>query len=537
MTSTELPHPDEDPGGSAAAEAPRAARHYRRWLLALLILALLARIPGVFWGANFPGGWLTHHPDEFTHLHHAAMLIDPGHDPGFTPTPYPRGMAAHVAAPWIAARVVRGDLQAPAPEQRSLLVVGRLIVVAYGAATILVLAATVRLLGYDKRTALLGAALLALGGLHVSQSHFYLADVPGVFWLLLGLYLVGRDLENPQPLTLGWAGFAFGAAFGIKLIFLGLPSLLLAGLRAPRRIRRLAIAGVFFAGGFGIVNMSSYTANELFRTLLRGTSDPYVFNRAMGALLHVIQWPAIVSLPVALLGIAGTVILSRACLNATRDGKWIFVLVLALPAVLHLAFVVLKLDHFPRHLLPFVPWTMLAAGVAVGRLMQRWPGRPGLVALAMVLLYQAAFVWDGERVFIDDPRNEAARWLDTNVDPATPIWWQGHSWVERYEHQWFRPRSQPEVLVTHMMDANHYVNGVGWPNSYPADHRNVFDALDQERLELLQAIFRGTSPYREVARFTEGYVMPEYRLVLRLIGDRSRNYVSTVVIFRREPES
>jgi hypothetical protein len=528
--------PDLDPA-PPTSDSPFSGGRYRRYLLALALVALLVRLPGVFWGANFPGGWLTHHPDEFTHLHHAQMLIDPGYDPGYNPTPYPRGMAAHVAAPWIAARVARGRLQAPAPAELPVLVAGRLIVVVYGAATVLVLAGIAGLLGYDRRTSLLAAALLALGGLHVTQSHFYLADVPGLFWALLGLFLVGLDVKQPKPLTLGWAGFAFGMAFGIKLMFIGLPSLFLAGLLAPRRLYRLLVAGVFFAGGFAIVTMSSYTANELFRTLLRGTNDPYVFDKGMGALLYLIEWPAMVSLPVAVLGIVGTVILIRGFLESPREGRRVFVLVLALPALLQLAFLVFKLDHFPRHVLPFVPWAMLAAGIALGRIVERWPGRPGQAAVAAVLLYQAVFVWDGERVFIDDPRNDAARWLDANVDPATPIWWQWHGWVDRYRHQWLRPGSEPEVLVVQMMDANHYVSGIGWSNSFPADVNNVFGELSQERLELLQSIFRGTSEYRQVARFSEGYLMPEYRIALRLIGDRSRNYVSTILIFRRETES
>ncbi len=507
---------------------------YRRWLVALAVVALVARLPGVWWGSNFPGGWLTHHPDEFTHVNHAQLLIDPGYDLGFEPTPYPRGTAAHVAAPWLVARVARGAIEQPAPARLPLLLLGRVIVVLYGVATVLVLAATVRLLGYNQRTALLAAAFLALGGLHVSQSHFFLADVPGLFWLLLGLYLLGRDLAKPDPLRLGWAGFAMGAAFGLKLFVIGMPSLLLAVLLGPDRIKRLTIAGIFFVAGFGIITMGSYTTHELFRTLLAGTNDPYVFPLGMGVLLYVIQWPAIVSLPIAVLGVVGAAIAIQDGLRGTSHRKWILLLVVLLPAGLHAMFVILKLDHFPRHVLPLVPWAMLLAALPLGRALNRWPGRPARWGVAAVLLYLAIFVWDGERVFRDDPRNEAAAWLDSNVNPATPIWWKTHSWVEKYRHQWFTVEQQPEVLVVQLMDANHYVNGIGWPNSYPANHENVFDEVFQRRLEALQGIFRGASPYREVARFTEGYHMPEYRFVHQLIGDRSRNYVSTVVIFRRE---
>ena len=50
----------------------------------------------------------------------------------------------------------------------------------------------------------------------------------------------------------------------------------------------------------------------------------------------------------------------------------------------------------------------------------------------------------------------------------------------------------------------------------------------------MQALFQGSSEYREVARFGEGYFMPEYVLVDWLIGNRSRNYLSEIAIFRRD---
>jgi hypothetical protein len=74
---------------------------------------------------------------------------------------------------------------------------------------------------------------------------------------------------------------------------------------------------------------------------------------------------------------------------------------------------------------------------------------------------------------------------------------------------------------------------MGLKNSYPKDYRFVFDCPSQESLNINQSLFKGTSEYKEVARFKEGYFMPEYLLVNKLIGDRSRNYVTEIVIFKK----
>ena len=55
--------------------------------------------------------------------------------------------------------------------------------------------------------------------------------------------------------------------------------------------------------------------------------------------------------------------------------------------------------------------------------------------------------------------------------------------------------------------------------------------MSQERVDAYQVLFKGQTEYREVARFGEGYFMPEYLLADALLGNRSRNYISEVVIF------
>ena len=46
-------------------------------VLAAALLALAARLPGLWWGDDFPGGFHGHHVDEWTHVVNAEILIDP----------------------------------------------------------------------------------------------------------------------------------------------------------------------------------------------------------------------------------------------------------------------------------------------------------------------------------------------------------------------------------------------------------------------------------------------------------------------------
>jgi hypothetical protein len=70
----------------------------------------------------------------------------------------------------------------------------------------------------------------------------------------------------------------------------------------------------------------------------------------------------------------------------------------------------------------------------------------------------------------------------------------------------------------------------------PRQKRFVFGGRSQQDVQELQSLFEGGSEYREAARFGEGYVMPEYRLVNRLLGNRSRNYLAEIVIFRKQAD-
>jgi len=528
-------------------------------LAGALLIGLLARLPGVWWGSNFPPGWYGHHPDEYTHVLHAQRLINrnqPAYDSetsgaiglkdpwaaGYSVTPYPKGLAAHVAVPVIAQHVLTHRSGSPPPSSADIIPPGRIVSVLYGTASILVVFLLSRRLFREPAVALLAAWIMALGGLHVTQSHFFLADVPALFWFLLGTLLLWYDLERDntgQQVVLAGAAFCFGVAFGMKLLVAAFPSLGLAALIRTDRLWRVVLVTVFVQFGIYIVNLGFYTPLDFYRTVISGIADPVIFSRVSSALLYIVELPGIISFPIFVAAAAGVPLLAfRLFQPKQRSRRGRILLVILLPLAIHLALVLFKLDHFPRHLIPFIPWLAMAGAWAIVRLAKSTPITLQAIC-GVLLLYLAVFVYDGEKGFLAEPRNAAASWLSNSITSGKTLWWYYHG-LPDYAAAKFpanNPEQNPDVIVEEMHHANHYLSGMGLRNSMPTDYRYIFDVESQENVDAFQALFTGNSEYREAVRFSEQYFMPEYVLIDKLIGNRSRNYLAEVVIFIKNNSS
>lgn len=519
---------------------PELKRAERAWLALALLVGLLVRAPGVFWGANFPGGWAFHHIDEYTHWVKAEHLIDPSSALRWYQA-YPLGTAAHAALPLITWRAVTGGLSDPAPGMAPIVVTGRVISVLYGTATILLVFLLGRRLFRDRRVALLGAWIMALGGLHVTQSHFFLADAPALFWLLLGIWLLLVEFETgrgPRSLPLLGAAFALGIAFGIKLMVVGLPALGLAALWRKPRLPRAALSGGLFLAAFLLVNLFAFGPADLYRAITGdGVAGGCDCSKLASLGLYLIELPSLLSLPVLLFGLVGAGSLALRFSKSRRDGRWWGILcAIGLTLAIYALTVVFTLDHFLRHLIPFIPWLALAAGWALLRAAD-WLARRKLPAWALltpVFVYLALFVYDGERMYIAEPRNQAATWILENLPAGSSYAWRAHNDLPGFEYSGQPLRQRPDLVVIEMHLANDILSGYGWKNSLPRDYRKVFGADSQENMDWIQGLFQGTGGYRIAARFPDGYWMPEFRLVEALLGNRARNYLSEIVIFQKQ---
>jgi hypothetical protein len=293
---------------------------------------------------------------------------------------------------------------------------------------------------------------------------------------------------------------------------------------------------VFAATGFWISSLGFDTPLTFARVLAGGTNDPYVFDRVKGALLYVVQLPGILSFPLlALSGIGAVLLFRHLHQNVRRDRIIDGLIIFGSVPLITLLFILLMADHFPRHWVPLVPWAALTGAWALDRGVQalQRAGRSPALLLAPVFVWMGALVVDTERGFIYEPRNEALRWLYANADSGSTLYWSRHGAPRRFENLRWENEGNPDYLAIEMYDANNFLSGINWKNSLPTDPSTVFDVERPERLLAFQALFRGDLSYREVARFSEGYVMPEHQLAMRLVGDRARSYLTELVIFQR----
>ena len=507
------------------------------WLLGALAVGLIVRLIGVLWGFNFPPGWHIHHIDEYTHWVIAENLIDPSTKIRWYHA-YPKGMAAHVAVPWIILRALTGQITQKAPGIVEIVVTGRIFSVLYGTATILVVFLLARQLFKDHRVSLIAAWIFALGGLHVTQSHFFLADAAVLFWSLLGTYFLLLEMEKPpvnySPYLMA-AAFSFGMAFGLKMVILNLLSLAIITLLRRPRVLRAAYVMVFFIGAFALVNLFSFGYYDLFNIYLERAGDPYIWNRLSSLWLYIIESPSLVSLPILILGLVGGIFLIKKVLSpANRPRLWSLFIIIILPIIIEFLFVLILRKHFLRHLVPFIPWIAMTAAWSLVQVIYWIRPRklnPALVVVP-IFIYLALFVLDGERVFIQDPRNKVARWMFQYIPEGSTYSWPVHPNFPGYKYADFPSERNPEIIILEMQYTNHILSGLGWKNSYPRDYRHIFDSGSQENVDATQALFLGTSDYQEVTRFKPDYFMPEYLVVDALLGDRTRNYISEIVIFR-----
>lgn len=294
---------------------------------------------------------------------------------------------------------------------------------------------------YGRKTGILGAFLLAVSFLHVSESHFAVNDAPLTFFAVASLYAGAGILVRRRWFDYLVTGFLIGLAAATKYTGLQLISVMLLAhwlchrktnfkrfdwLLSPRLLSGLSMVPVGFALGAPIALISwremlrrigrlAEYGRFGYHDLLMDPQGGWIFY------LKTLAWG------VGLLMFAAFVVtLVLALIYRSR----IDFILMVFPLLLYVTMGYQKM-FFARFILPALPPLILLVAAWIDRLSRlSWKLRLGasnravLAALTIVLAVQplAMSVWLGVILNRPDTREMATDWIRTNIPEGSVIY-------------------------------------------------------------------------------------------------------------------
>lgn len=495
----------------------------------ILLVGMLVRAPGLFWGYGaFGTEVLVLHPDEppYTLGRHEG-------------TAYPRGFSVNVrlVSQLLAAAGVSGVARG---EQYDLLL-GRVVSLIYGVLTLLVVYRVARAVFGDDRVGLLSAFFLALTNLHVTYSHIGIPDAAATFWFWAALASAHTALTRESWWAAVLSAVCTGAAGAVRYQAMSLVPLVWWIGRAPGRIRKglLVLAGALVS--FYLFNGSYFSLPVVWRFLMG-----HAWWGTLGLKKFIVLPPVYLAVILVGVGLPVFVLAGYGLVRFVR-GKWaglrswgdiladneIPVALAPVAAFLQASSVAL---WAPRHVTVVTPFVAMLAAYgfaclpfrAVGPLSGRLTRGAVLTAVGLYLAVQVASV---QAYFVDDPLEKAGRWLRANVPPGVTL-------------SVFGAKVPPEYPKIAEWEGNYLVLSAKWYGRYvfkdflPSSLTGRFPEAEEiwggspEDARRLQKLFRGELPYRLVKRIRLRFYTPE--LILAQAYWYPPPHLHEVLIYERE---
>lgn len=267
---------------------------------------------------------------------------------------------------------------------------------------------------------------LSLGVIHTA--HEVNEDTPALFLLLVVLYLSIRyvQTENNQYFlagcALGGLAIAFKLTAGVAVIFLGAAYILSASQKSEPIVALWQPRLLGYGLALGVIIIYVSIPNLLLRGpewLIEsriigshaekavGTNIPLGYS-ALLAYLNGLGLPLAVGTAVGLLAT-----IKRIKQKVHYDGE----LIIFAGLVVYLLVFFGLWDQFrTHHVLPSIPLLIILFGCTVSRHLEN-PTKIVRGTLAVMLLTTALYAGTGLYAFTDDPRDEAAEWIEKETQP------------------------------------------------------------------------------------------------------------------------
>jgi hypothetical protein len=328
-----------------------------RRILFLLLLALLVRLPGVWWGVR-PDGLSHYHPDENRLLRNALSYYRGQRPNDF----YPAGYSLQVSAVGFLTRI-------PVQGLWDFLLIGRLLAVVYGVGTVWLVWRLAAEVGLRGRARAAPALVMALAGVPIVCSHYATADAAVAFWFTATAYFSLCAYRQRAWRPLAMAAFCAGMSLGVKFCLIALIPLLAAALRVRIRWLMPVLAVALATLVAEAATWFHFDWDNLMRLMNEVRTDNF---EVVAEHLFVMN-PVVYGTQILCgLGLFGTLLVVTGLVGILRQlprrldlGQFYC---LALPALVHFVGINRMAVPTPRHLLLILPVLALAAGPGWTRL-------------------------------------------------------------------------------------------------------------------------------------------------------------------------
>lgn len=419
----------------------------RRWLILVFAVGAALRVFPLEFGLPY----LHARPDEEVATGIAVAMLGGDPNPHFFHWP---SLTFYLFAGyfWLNAEVVRLLGGVPVFDAGHYVLLGRSVVAAFGAST-LVLAYKIGRRVDDDVTGVLAAALLAVSILHVRDSHFAMTDVIATMWATGSLAQLLRALENRgRGEALGWfgaAGVSGGLAASTKynaaavVVAMGAAQILL--LMRERRLRALLpslVFGLLFVAGFvvatpyAMLDFAKFKEDVIFD--VTHLSGGHGINLGRGWVYHLTHTLPFGLGPTAFLAaILGIIpFVRRNAPYAFVLGSYVFVLYITLGS---------GYTVFFRYILPIVPVACVVAALGVKQVAEWLGGSARALAVVIALVVGPGLVnslWFDVLLARIDTRVLAGEWLESRLQPDDTLHDAGGNYTSldlsrAAFHQWY----------------------------------------------------------------------------------------------------
>lgn len=481
-------------------------------LLALILaLGLSVRLPGVFWGVNFTAKphFIDYHPDEGDRAGVAKDYLTGVTNPQES---YPKGFSFQIAAASFLAPFIENT-------ESKLILIGRMLSVLYAVLTIGLVYFLSKEIFQNGSVALFSSMLLALSGLHTTESHYATVDVSTIFWMYAVMYFSLLYCRRGRNIDLVLAVVSAAMALAFKLSFLALiPIIYVLFKKKIRPISSLLIAGGMF-GVFMLANGGRYSLTTFFLILENARNDNVnvilEHNNWLNPFSYFIGLPPALGLASFVLLLAGIFFLIKRRDQKVFYGDLFFILIA--PLAVHGISICFLDIPFSRHFLPLIPFFVMVAAYGLHEIRKYVAGRRFSFLMAFIVLYQLIYVAGTEYYFVFDTRQDAIRWIRETVPPGESVRMGGAKRFPELARYNTKMDYDSNYLVLHETMYYRYIRSELSPfKSFP-DWEEIYHP-DRLAFVQIRKIFKEELPFDLVKRFPVRAITPENFLYKKFWG-------------------